>query len=74
MEQRVIIPRVVVVRNIMTVYGITTNDIKMNAFVSDSMVSRYLSGEKESYDISKYLIGRVFEIRVKEYDVERKYS
>ena len=72
MEQRVIIPRIIVVRNIMAVYSITPDEVGQNAYVSNSVVSKYINGKRESYEVSKFFIKEVFNMEVKEFDIVKK--
>ncbi len=59
--------KTVLIKVIMALLQIKASEIAAKTHTSSSLVSRYISGERESVHIDLFLIEQCFNIKIKEY-------
>jgi transposase len=52
----------------LVVYNINSKEIQEKVHVSKSVVSRHILGERECSEINIYIIEKIFNIKIKEYE------
>ncbi len=57
-----------VARMVLTIIDVKPSELARYLHVSESLVSKYLAGERKSHDLDLFFIEQIFAIKVTEYD------
>lgn len=58
----------IIVRLVLTVLNLKPSELSRQLNVSESLVSKYIAGERKSDELDLFFIEQIFNIKVKDYD------
>ena len=58
----------IITRLVLTVLNIKPSELARELNLSESLVSKYLAGERKSNELDLFFIEQIFELKVKDYD------
>ncbi len=58
----------IITRLVLTILNVKPSELARELNLSESLVSKYLAGERKSNELDLFFIEQIFELKVKDYD------